>query len=70
MHLLLWLRSLLSKNIINTWNKDSCDDTIWWLLILKRYTSYLLPKDLGLYEYLITNYHLGGLYNKKCIFTL
>jgi len=44
-------RNLLTDDIINVWSKDSYDDTIWWLLILKKGTvAHLLPKDLGLYR--------------------
>lgn len=44
-------RELLSDDIISIWNKDAFDDTLWWILIMRKgVIARLIPYDLGLYR--------------------
>jgi teichuronic acid biosynthesis glycosyltransferase TuaG len=41
----------LTDDVISVWKKNSYDDTIWWLLIMKKgVKAYLVPDDLALYR--------------------
>lgn len=44
-------KDLLTEDIISIWNKDSYDDTLWWLLVMRKgITARLVAFDLALYR--------------------
>ncbi len=44
-------KELLTDDIISIWNKDSFDDTLWWILVMKKgIKAVLIPQDLALYR--------------------
>lgn len=44
-------KELLTDDIISIWNKDSYDDTLWWILVMKKgIKATLIPYDLALYR--------------------
>lgn len=44
-------KELLVEEIIKIWHKNSFDETLWWILIMKSgVNAYLVPYDLALYR--------------------
>jgi len=44
-------KELLTDDIISIWSKDSYDDTLWWILVMKNgVVATLVPYDLALYR--------------------
>lgn len=64
-------KDLLSEDIISIWNKDSYDDTLWWLMVMKKgIKAYLIDKDLALYRLSTNQLSANRVYTIKRVYSL
>lgn len=64
-------KELLSEDIISIWNRDSYDDTLWWLLIMKKgVKAFLVDADLALYRLSPNQLSANRLYTIKRVYSI